>query len=158
LPDPLNSRNPPREVFAAHPEIFGDPLPIRGGWGYSMDDPVIIDRDDPIVPKGRRFDGVGVEYAFVDKRIHAELVFFRPPDTALVAIERKLLRQQLSSWDGRHFDVLNFHIKTLPQPIWNVIREANRPEDERNDLANRLATQLNQEFWFDITSFYGKIP
>jgi hypothetical protein len=76
LPDPLNSRNPPREVFAAHPEIFGDPLPIRGGWGYSMDDPVIIDKDDPIVPKGRRFDGVGVEYAFVDKRIHAELVFF----------------------------------------------------------------------------------
>jgi hypothetical protein len=156
MPNPIDSCDRPRKVFAAHPEIFGEELPIRGGWGYSMEDAVIIDRDDPMVEKGRRFDGIGVEYAFVDKRIHAELVFFRPRDAALVALERKLLLQRLTLLEERYFDVLRFQIKTLPKTIWNVIREANRPEHERNDRANRLAAQVDQEFWFDITSFYGK--
>jgi hypothetical protein len=70
----------------------------------------------------------------------------------------QLLLQRSASWEGRHFDVLSFQIKTLPEVIWKVIREANRSEAERQELANRLAAQLDQEFWFDITSFYGKLP
>ena len=35
---------------------------------------------------------------------------------------------------------------------------SHRPEDERDDQENRLAGQFNQEFPFDIASFYGTPP
>lgn len=53
-------------------------LPIWGGWGYTREDAVIIDRDDPIVSPDRPFDGVGIEHVFVEKRIYEELIIFQP--------------------------------------------------------------------------------
>ena len=44
-------------------------LPISGGWGYSEEDCVVIDMNDPTVDTGKTLDGTGVESVFVEKRI-----------------------------------------------------------------------------------------
>jgi hypothetical protein len=154
--DSSKPRYSPRELFAAHPEVFGEALPIRGGWGYSIDDAVVIDRDDSTVVSGLRFDGVGVEYAFVDKRNHAELVLSKPAGEMLIEIEKKLLSQKLMSLEGRYYDVLSFEITTLPEQSWNMLEAAKLPADEYTRLREEHTLRLVREFWFDITSFYGR--
>ena len=58
----------PREVLHG---IFKsiDEMPIRGAWGYTKDDAVIIDMNDPIVPQDIPFNGVGLEYIFVRAKV-----------------------------------------------------------------------------------------
>ena len=73
----ISPNESPREILAADFRSMGE-IPIRGGWGYTIDDPVIIDKNDPIVLRGMPFDGVGLEYVFVEKRIYEELIIFRP--------------------------------------------------------------------------------
>ena len=64
----IRSAETPREILAADFKSLGGELPIHGGWGYSREDAVVVDKDDPVVSKGIPFDGVGIEYIFVEKR------------------------------------------------------------------------------------------
>ena len=79
LPQPIVSREEPRQIIAEDFKSVIGVLPIRGGWGYTKADAVIIDATDPVVPKDVPFDGVGIEYLFVEKRIYEEMIIFRPP-------------------------------------------------------------------------------
>jgi hypothetical protein len=115
-----------------------------------MQDAVIIDANDPIVPRGVRFDGVGIEYKFVEARIHAEMVALRPLGDGFVDIKWKLLRQQLSSWDRRHYDVLQVEISGFLERDWGSLG-ALQPEQRE-----KMKIRFGREFWFDITSFYGR--
>src|SRR5262249_9103887 len=149
LPDRINSANLPGEVFARYPEVFGDALPIHGGWGYSIHDAVIVDEENTT-------RGVRVEYEFVDKRNHAELVFFRPVDEILIEIDKKLLMQRVVSLDGRRYDVLKFELSVLPKRALDMLNAAKLNAGEYNRLRNKYALRLVREYWFDITGFYAK--
>lgn len=166
IPAPrLSSRETPRQLLHAHFKSIPE-LPIRGGWGYDEDDAVIIDRNDPIVPRNRPFDGVGIEHVFVEKRIYEELIIFRKRGDAFAGIKWKLIQQGLAGGDGgRRFDVLKFDVTALPEAKWNALKaawegpagfgsadfdvEAHR---ERHEAAT---VHYVAEYWFDITSFYG---
>ena len=93
-PPRINSEESPRDILAADFKSIGE-IPIRGGWGYTLEDAVIIDKNDPIVSKGSPFDGVSLEYVFVEKRIYEELIIFRPKDDRFTGINWKLLKQQM---------------------------------------------------------------
>jgi hypothetical protein len=155
LPDPISSSEPPRRVFATYFKSPGSELPIHGGWGYTMDDAVVIDREDPIVPKGSRFDGVEVEYAFVEKRIYAEMIFLRPPGEAFAGIEWKLLRQSLMSPGVRYYDLLEFEITAFSERDWSMFKSGGFDAQEYNRRREQMLIRFTREFWFDITSFYG---
>ena len=75
---PIKSKGSPKEILAADFKSLQDGLPIRGGWGYSQEDACIIEKNDPLVDPSLPFDGVGVEYVFVEKRIYEEMIIFRP--------------------------------------------------------------------------------
>ena len=49
-------------------------LPIRGGWGYSEADAVVIDRSHPAAANFRPFNGVEVEHIFARLRMYEELI------------------------------------------------------------------------------------
>jgi hypothetical protein len=69
-------RDSPHEILAADFKSGGR-LPARGDWGYTRKDAVIINRNDPVLPQGLPVDGVGLEYAFGEKRIYKELTWSR---------------------------------------------------------------------------------
>jgi hypothetical protein len=53
-----------REVSASYTLPRAE-MPIKGGWGYTKEDAIIIDKNDPVVPKELPFDGIGLEYEIV---------------------------------------------------------------------------------------------
>jgi len=72
-PSNLLTKESPRQIIF---EDFKINLPIKGGWGYDFDSACIIDKNDPSVIKGVPFDGVAIEYVFVEKRIYEEMIIF----------------------------------------------------------------------------------
>lgn len=154
-------------MLAADFKSVGE-LPIRGGWGYSRDDAVVIDRNDPIVPRRRPFDGVGLEYVFVEKRIYEELVIFRPHDDRYSGIQWHLLEQRLLHDGDKAYDVLTVEVTALHDRDWNELKaEWEGPGghgspgfDEEAHLRKRLARtdRYVTTYWFGISSFFGTPP
>ena len=141
-------------------------LPISGGWGYSMDDCVIINKADPIVEQGLPFDGVQIEYTFVEKRIYAELIVFRPSEDRFTGIHWECSSQLLKEINDRKFDVLNFRVSAFTDRDWEFLKAdweendayVDNEEGRERHLQERLLRTCfyDTEYWFDITSFFGQ--
>jgi len=163
---PVSTVKPPKKVLAEHFESLAAELPINGGWGYTKDDACIIDKNDPVVDPSLPFDGVAVEYVFVEKRIYEEMIIFRPAGEQFAGIKWNLQEQHLIEKDGRYFDKLIYEITAFPDNDWEELKAEfegpqgyNNPEfDEEAHERKRQEKMLrfNREFWFDITSFYGQ--
>ena len=50
--------------------------PISGGWGYTQENAVVVEADN-------EFDGVGLEYKFLEYRSYEEAIIFRPKGSRL---------------------------------------------------------------------------
>jgi hypothetical protein len=158
------SKESPRQILAKDFESLGGELPIRGGWGYTKDDACIIDKHDSIVDRSIPFDGVGIEYIFVEKRIYEEMIILRPEGEKFFGIEWKLIEQQQIDDEDKVFDKLIFKISAFPEKNWNELKaEYEGPEGygspnfyaaaHEKENQERMV-QFTGEFWFDITSFY----
>ncbi len=164
IPPPhITSKETPREIFSADFPSIGE-LPIQGGWGYTLEDAVIIDKNDPIVSKVLPFDGLGIEYVFVEKRIYEELIIFRDINERYSGIEWNLLEQSLKHHNNRVYDKLIFEVTALPDQDWEELKaEWESPdgfgtpdfdEDSHNLKRDSRTIRFIAEYWFDITSYY----
>lgn len=163
-PPHISSKESPREILSTDFISLGGDLPIKGGWGYTLDDAVIIDKNDSVVPKGP-FNGIGYEYVFVEKRIYEELIIFRPKNERYSGIKWNLLQQKLIKHNDRRYDVLTFEVTALPDKDWEELKTEwdglnrdNFPEfdvDAHRKKKEFLTIHYVTEYWFDITSFYG---
>ena len=120
-PPRIRTDESPRDILRSDFRSLGE-LPIRGGWGYALEDAVIIEKHDPVVRKGIPFDGLGLERVFVEKRIFEELIIFRPEDDRCSGIEWGLLEQRLTHHNGRQYDVLTFEVTALPDKVWEELK------------------------------------
>jgi hypothetical protein len=164
---PICSRETPRQILA---EDFKDScreLPIRGGWGYTKDDACVIDKNDPIVNKSVPFNGIGIEYLFVEKRIYEEMIIFRPKEEWFAGIQWNLERQNLViEEDGKAYDQLIFTITAFRDVDYEELKAEfeglNGYETPGFDLGeherkrSEKMISITREFWFDITTFYMK--
>jgi hypothetical protein len=165
IPNPrLNTNDLPREVFV---EIYKSipELPIRGGWGYSMEDAVIIDKNDPIVFKVLPFNGITIEHIFVEKRIYCELIVYQPKDDRYSGINWKPILQELREINDKHYDVLTFDVTALHDKDFAMMKAVwegpngygSQGFDQKEHFKKHAALEIHYvaEYWFDITSFYG---
>ena len=139
----LFTKESPRQILREDFKSISE-LPIKGGWGYDIESAVIIDKKDPIVVPGLPFDGIGIEYVFVDKRLFEELIIFRPNGQKFIQIEKALKQQRTPAVDGVQYDHLIFDVTAIPESL-----EFSAPPDKE---AGRI--HFISEFWFDISSFY----
>jgi hypothetical protein len=164
-PPRIATKEPPRQIIKEDFPSLAVELPIRGGWGYSRDDAVIIDKNDPTVDKNAPFNGVGIEYVFVEKRIYEELIIFQPEDNCYSGIQWKRQLQELKHVEGRSYDVLTVNVTAFPDRDWDELKaewEAGTApgshgfdtvaHDRKRD--ERMITYMST-YWFDITSFFG---
>ena len=161
----VRSAETPQEILVADFKSLGGALPIHGGWGYSKEDAVVIDKNDLVVSKNVPFDGIGIEYIFIEKRIYEELIIFRPKDSKYSGIKWNLLEQRTENHKNKMYDVLSFEVTAFSDKDWSALKT----EWERNNgfqssepgLKNHLKKKNEKmvcyttEYWFDITSFYG---
>ncbi len=163
-PPHISSEESPREILSADFKSLGGDLPFKGGWGYSLEDAVIIDKNDSLVPKVP-FNGIGYEYIFIEKRIYEELIIFQPENERHSGIKWNLLEQKLINRNDRQYDVLTFEVTALPDKDWEELKieweglhGENSPEfdaDAHMKKKSSLTIRYVTEYWFDITSFYG---
>jgi len=163
-PPRIRSEESPREILANDFKSVGE-MPIRGGWGYTLDDAVIIDKNDPVVLKGVPFDGVGLERIFLEKRTYEELIIFRPQDDRYSGINWKLVQQTVTDHNHRTYDVLKVEITAFPDKDWEELKaEWEGPNgygspgfdlEAHNEKRDSRMIRYITEGYFDITSFYG---
>ena len=162
-PEDDEDQNSPRLYLK---NSFDLDLPISGGWGYSIEDCVIIDKTDPKVDQSLPFDGTKVEQTFIEKRIYAELIVFRQRGDALSGINWKQTSQLMKEIDDRKFDVINLRVSAFTDRDWEFLKAdwesnnsyADNEEGKERHLRERqLRTCFyDTQYWFDITSFYGQ--
>lgn len=163
---PIKSKESPREILAADFKSLCGGLPIHGGWGYTKADACIIEKDDPFVDPSIPFDGISVEYAFVEKRIYEEMIIFRPDGEKFSGIRWNLQEQNLFHEEGHSFDRLVFEITAFRDSDWEELKAEfegtqgyGSPDFDEQAHEKRRQEKMvcfTREFWFDITSFYGQ--
>ena len=150
------------KIFKA-PEF--PPLPIRGGWGYSQRDAVIIDRNHPVAE--RPFNGVRIEYKFAQLRMWLELITVRPEGQRHSQCKYNMRKQELiHGKDGKVYDVLHCDITALPDADFEELKaEWEGPhgysspsfdQDVHMRKREALLVRYSTEYWFEISSFFGK--
>ena len=160
-PSPLITRESPRQIIF---EDFKIDLPITGGWGYDFSSACVIDKNDPTVNANMPFNGISIEYIFVEKRIYEEMIIFRQSHEKYSGIRWELEKQETLSQDGRQYDKLAFNIIGFSDAVWDEL--TTRFEEIQRSGAVEKMTELDAyreskayrfkgEFYFDITSFYG---
>jgi hypothetical protein len=163
--DTITSKESPREIITEDFKSLHGGLPIRGGWGYTQSDACIIDKNDPLVDPTRPFDGIAVEYLFVEKRIYEEMIIFRPDGEKFSGISWRLQEQGLYGEADRVFDKLVFEITAFRDEDWEELEaEFEGPQgngapdfdiEAHNKKREEKMVRFTRDFWFDITSFYG---
>lgn len=159
IPPPIVSTETPREAWTT----YGQDLPIRGGWGYCREDACIIDKNDPIVDPNEEFDWISVEYDFIEYRIIEEM---GAAPWEYLDDEWKMRLQSLIYDEDRRFDRIVVEVSALELEDWKELKaewtgsnghgspgfgpEAHWKKREGKRI------RFEREFWFDITSFFGK--
>ncbi len=154
-----------REIFY---DIFPDigELPIKGGWGTTKDDAVIIDKNDSIVQNKQHFNGVAVEYTFMEYDNYLYLITYRPVDERYSGIEYKVLKQSLIKDDvtKKVYDKINIEVTCYADNDWDELKQEWENNYDNPDFdkeahekkRNSKLRSLEREFWFEISSFYGE--
>lgn len=155
------------QTFLARQYKSQAPLPIRGGWGYSEADAVIIDRSHPAAANFQPFNGVEIEYVFARLRMYEELIGCRPEGKQHLGCNLKLKKQSLRGGEnGKKYDVMEFDITALPLEVWEALKaEWEGPQgirspdfDQEDHFRRRAEATVHYvgEYWFEISSFFGK--
>lgn len=152
---------PLRQVLFGDFKSLGGELPIKGGWGYSIEDSIIIDKKDCTVSEILPFDGVGIEYIIVEKRIYEELIIFRGTGDKHSGIKWKLEKQKTLQIEGRIYDHLTFEVTCFRDDDFEWLKQdvqlnSSNPNFSVDHSKKREEFQCyyTTEYFFDITSFY----
>jgi hypothetical protein len=157
----LITKESPRQIIF---EDFKLDLPIKGGWGYDFDTACIIDKNDPTVIQEMSFNGIAIEYVFIEKRIYEEMIIFRGDDEKYSGIRWDLASQDLLFQDEKYYDKLIFNVVGFTDEIWDeltsrfeAIHKSGELElmSELDAYRESKALRLVREFYFDITSFHS---
>ena len=161
-PSQLFTKDSPRKIIF---EDFKMDLPITGGWGYDLATACVIDKKDPTVNPGIPFDGVGIEYVFVEKRIYEEMIIFRESHEKYSGIRWDLKAQELLSQNERRYDKLVFNVVGFSDAIWDELTSRFEAIQKSGEFEKIAELDLYREskiyrftrvFYFDVTSFFGK--
>ncbi len=140
-----------------------DEMPIRGAWGYTKEDAVVIDKNDMIVPQDIPFDGVSLEYTFIQYRTYLELITFRDKDDRFSGIEFKLNRQELfKDEDGKVYDKLIMNVTAYRDKDFEELKEEwesgffdkDFDRNAHEKKSEEKLVHIERECWFEISSFY----
>ena len=154
----------PREILRQHFPRTANQCCFKGGWGYDAGDAVEVLEFDPEINPDEKFDGVSLEYAFIDKRIREELIFSRPEGERFEQISHQSLGQELHELDGVPHDFIEVEVTAYPEKEWNELKaewEAHNgykddPEGRKVNLKRKEAVKITYrtEFWFNIENFF----
>ena len=134
--------------------------PISGGWGYTQENAVVVEADN-------EFDGVGLEYKFLEYRSYEEAIIFRPKGSRLAGFRfERVMQSLIHGDDGRSYDRVIMKVIAFNEADFDYLKndwESHNAYDGDEDgkqkhleLADSKKIQYEVCGWFDITKFYEK--
>lgn len=154
----------PRTILRQHFPRTADQCCFKGGWGYDPEHAVEVLEFDPEINPDKKYDGVSLEYAFIDKRIREELIFSRQAGERFAGLGHKVIRQELRHLNGIPYDFIKVQVIAYPEKEWNELKadwEAhdgykNDPKGREANLKRKEAVKITYEtvFWFNIKNFF----
>ena len=161
LPDDYPS---PREILREHFPRTADQCNFSGGWGYDADHATIVKEFDPEINPDEKFDGVSLEYAFIDKRIREELIFSRPEGERFEELDSSTIEQRLMDINGVPHDYILVEVTAYPEKEWNELKAdwekhdcyKDDPQGHEANLARKEACKITYqtEYYFNISDFF----
>ena len=153
----------PREILQQHFPRTAKQCNFSGNWGYDVDHATIVKEFDPEINPDEKFDGVSLEYAFIDKRIREELIFNRPEDDRFAGLNYNTIQHALYRIDGVPYDYILVEVTAYPEREWNELKAdweshdcyKDDPEGREANLARKEACKITYqtEYWFNISDF-----
>ena len=154
----------PREILRSHFPRTADQCNFSGGWGYDAEHAVTVKEFDPEINPDEHFDGISLEYAFIDKRIREELILSRPEGERFAGLSYNTLSQQLLDIKGVPHDCLIVEVTAYPEKEWEELKAdwethdgfKDDPEGRERNLARKNACKITYqtEYYFDISDFF----
>ena len=153
----------PRVILQQHFPRTAAQCNFSGNWGYDAEHATIVKEFDPEINPDEKFDGVSLEYAFIDKRIREELIFSRPEGERFEELESTTLEQSLQYINGIPHDVIKVEVSAYPEKEWNELKadwEAHNfykddPEGGKRNLERKEKCKITYqtEYYFNISDF-----
>ena len=153
----------PREILQQHFPRTANQCNFSGGWGYDVEHATIVKEFDPEINPDEKFDGVSLEYAFIDKRIREELIFNRPEGDRFAGENYNTIQQALYRIDGVPYDYILVEVTAYPEKEWNELKAdyethncyKDDPEGRKCNLARKEACKITYqaEYYFNISDF-----
>jgi len=156
----IYARESLREILLAD---FKMALPISGGWGYEIQDAVVINKQSSNgvgeMPQNR----LSIQNFIIQKRAFEELIIFRKTGDKFGEINWLPISQRLLSFAERKYDHLRFSITCLHDS--DIVRLKNEYFDQHDkegaisDWKEFVASHAElhyyyeTDYWFDISVF-----
>ncbi|MBQ7178126.1 MAG: hypothetical protein IJS08_11990 [Victivallales bacterium] len=150
-----------RDAYCARFPVRENPIPpFKGGWGYSMEDAMLIDNDDP----GNLMASISCvddEKYFITFRLDEEAEYAHKTKFAGATWTKKN-HQLVYGNDGKMYDheTVNAQIFTLED--WEFLKQDWESHDgykndkegaeRHNQMREERAIRFTEEFWFDVTN------
>ena len=154
----------PREILRKHFPRTANQCFFKGGWGYDAEHATVVLESDPEINPDEKFDGVSLEYAFIDKRIREELIFARPEGQRYCGLDYNTVEQSLVNVNGIPHDRILVEVTAYPENAWNELKAdweshngyEDDPKGREENLKRKEAVKITYqtEFWFNIADFY----
>ena len=154
----------PREILREHFPRTANQCNFSGVWGYDADHATIIKEFDPEINPDEKFDGVSLEYAFIDKRIREELIFSRSEGERFEELDYTTIEQRLLDINGVPHDYILVEVTAYPEREWNELKVdwenhncyEDDPEGREANLARKEACKITYqtEYYFNVSDFF----
>jgi len=144
----IKSDNDLKEVIKA---AFGVDLDVDGGWGYSQEDALIINKSS--IPLTQ------LQHTLSSMRAHLEMSMTLPKEKRYGAINVNEIKKEKKELNIRKYDIITFEISGMLEDTYaNFIDEYKTGQDadsfdfEDHFSRRKKETLVREElFWFDIT-------
>ena len=153
----------PREILQQHFPRTADQCNFSGGWGYDVEHATVVKEFDPEINPDEKFDGVSLEYAFIDKRIREELIFCRSEGERYEELGYNIIQQSLHRIDGVPYDHILVEVTAFREKEWNELKNdwenhdgyKDDPEGRKRNLARKEECKITYktESWFNVSDF-----
>jgi len=141
-----------------YPEEPGD-LPIRGGWGYSPEDAIVVDTNDPaMTDENMIYRADDIPDLLIELRIYYELVNMRPANDRYAGIKWKVSGKEMVSKEGKQYQRFLVEITAHKASDYEALKTAydrGRLDSEWNKeehfaMHEELMRRYVGEYWFEI--------
>lgn len=147
-PPRITALDSPRTSFARNFPTVPE-LPIKGGWGYQLEDAVVVERELlPDLPLKT------LQNTFVERRVIEELILRRPEEQRFAGIRRKVLSRERVNKVGRFFDVLSVEVKAVPHAQFASLQTKAQQigADFLKQMIEEKSIRYVATYWFDVTA------